>query len=616
MKLSELTIKNFRSIEDETFEFNDLNILVGKNNSGKSNVLKAIDLVLREGYTMKLTTNDYYLQDETKTVYVSLEFNNFTTDELEIIRDEIKYPVTIDYTRYSQDQIYHSIVENDCIKMVLEITGNDVSKKIFLGDIPYKYFSNDLKAAIVNTVYIPAIRDHSQILRITKYSFLNRLLNKIYEMAEEEKKEELNDILANASEKCKEIFREYEEKIDQMSKLIIQHDGVRFSILPSDRTTIYKKLDILLNDGIETELDFKGSGIQSVLVLTLFKLYADLKVGGAILLIEEPESFLHPHANRHMSKILKEFSSEDNIQIIFSTHSPNYLEDVDFKDIILLRKENHKSIKKCIGEISDEIKLKKEMTSSNLELFFSDKVVLVEGQTENFILPYYAKDINLKFDFDKKNISLIDVGSKSNLSSYIELLNDLEIPWLAMVDRDFVDLNQSKRLLMKMNRELDIDLDLENDTEVSLIAKLADQGICVLKHGGMENYYSKEWLLEIIYDIIENECESDDTGQIKTEIQNYSDINNRDQLKKDINTTFNLSELDSQLIEDVINVKTKLLELDMTDEGLGKSLEKIFNKLHLTKPKIALRIRNYIRMADIEENLQNDISNVINKIFQ
>ena len=314
MQLYRVHIENYRSIENMTLDLNKRNILVGKNNSGKSNVLKAIDLVLGEKY-LKLAKNDFFNQDETKTIKIDLFFNNFNDTELQSIKSEIVYRVNVDGLWYSPEQIQSELETKKEIKIEIEITSANFSKNIFFGDIYYKYFSNELKNAIVNTVYVPSLRDHTQILKITEYSFLNKLLSKIYEKADSEKKEQLKEILKNATDKCKEIFEDYETKLDNISKSIIEHDGLRFSMLPSDYKEIYKKLNILLNDGIETELNFKGSGIQSIIIISLFKLYADLKIGSALLLIEEPESFLHPQANRHMANIISQICNEDNIQL-------------------------------------------------------------------------------------------------------------------------------------------------------------------------------------------------------------------------------------------------------------------------------------------------------------
>ncbi len=615
MQLYQIHIENYRSIENITFALNKCNILVGKNNSGKSNVLKAIDLVLGERYP-KLTKNDFFNQDETKTIKIDLYFNNFSDTEIDSIKSEIKYNVNVERVVYSPEQIKSELSTKKEIKIEIEITSENLSKKIFFGNIYYKYFSNELKNAIVNTVYVPSLRDHNQILKITEYSFLTKLLSKIYEKADLVKKEELKDILKNATSKCKEIFEDYEIKLDNISKSIIEHDGLRFSMLPSDYKEIYKKLNILLNDGIETELDFKGSGIQSIIIISLFKLYADLKIGSALLLIEEPESFLHPQANRHMANILSQICKEDNIQLIVTTHSPNYLYGLDLKDVILLNKADGKTEINQINFIRDEIKLKKELNPTNLELFFANKVVLVEGDTDKILLPNLSKKLNADFNFDKKNISIVDVGSKSNLDIFIELLNSFKIPWVALLDKDFVSLSESKGLLNRMNSKFGFGVMIDNLSEKELISKFKEHNIYVLSYGEIENYYVKEWLFKILDSFLHDlDLPSEIKLDIQTKINTITLSSQINEIKRDLNIKHSLDECNSSIINKVINIKFELLNLDLDSHKVGKKLVNIFDSLDLTKPKIALRIEQYISLESMDVNKKEDITEFIRNVF-
>lgn len=615
MQLYKIHIENYRSIEDLTLKLHKRTILVGKNNSGKSNVLRAIDLVLGEKY-LKVTKNDFFNQEDTRTIKIDLFFNAFSTSELDNIKQEIIYRVNVDGVWYSPEQIQFELETKKEVKMEIEILNANISKKIYFGDIYYKYFSNELKNAIVNTVYVPSIRDHNKILKINEYSFLNKLLGKIYEIADPTKKDELKDILKEASDKCKEIFETYESKLDTISKSIIEHDGLRFSMLPSDYKEIYKKLNILLNDGIETELDFKGTGIQSIIIISLFKLYADLKVGSAFLLIEEPESFLHPQANRHMANMLTEICEEDNIQLMFTTHSPNYLFGMDLKDIILLRKRENKTIKTQVETITDETKLKKELNPSNLELFFADKVVLVEGETDKILLPIVAQKVSNEYNFDKKNISIVDVGSKANLDVFIELLNSFGIPWLALLDKDFVSLTESKGLLKRMNSRFDYGIDVESSTELELISKFKEHNIHVFSFGEIENYYAKEWLFRILDDFIDDlELAESIKSDIKGRLNEITVSSERDAIKRDINTMHRPDEYASSIISQLINIKFNLLTLDLNAEKIGKTLENIFSGLKLTKPRIALKIKPHLDLSDLQSEKKEDIKTFIDSIF-
>nr|WP_321498656.1 AAA family ATPase [uncultured Methanolobus sp.] len=615
MLLSKVHIENYRSIENLELNLKKCSFLVGKNNSGKSNVLKAINLVLGEGF-VKTSLNDFFNRDDTRVIKIKLIFTHFTVAEKSNVKRLILYPVRVDRDYYAIEDVKNIFESSNEITMEVIISSTQTQKNIYFGDLYYKYFSNDLRDAIVSTLYIPSVRDPSKLLKINDYSFLNKLLNKIYENADEIKKEELAIILQDATEKCKELFVDYEQSLDDITKSIIEHNGLKFSMLPTESKNIYKKLDILLDDGFESELDFKGSGIQSVVIISLFKLYSDLKIGQGLLLIEEPESFLHPQANRHLAKVLSKFCNEENMQILIATHSPTYLQSANVQEIILLNKKEGKTNHKQIENISDETKLKKELNNSNLELFFADKVILVEGETEKILLPVIAKQVDERYDFDKKNFSIIDVGSKSNLGIFIELLNKFEIPWISLVDNDFVNLSESKKTLVSLNNKFAFGFDIETESKNRLIELFKGKGVYVLSCGEIENYYSKKWLYQLLDDYI---CQLDlSTGEIDEillHLDNFTDPSLKIQFCRNLPVSGNLSEDDKKFLLDIITIKEKILLLDIGMDKLGKELEKILSKLKLTKPKIAVKLKDFVEIEDIPPEKKEDITSFISKIF-
>lgn len=533
---------------------------------------------------------------------------------LKLKLNSIKYNVRVDDIFYTPDSFEYILKNENKVVMEVEFSANNISRNIYFGNIYYKYFSAELKDSIVGTLYIPAVRDPNKILKVTDYSFLNKLLSIIYEKADSAKKEDLEKTLKIATEKCKEIFDEPERELDRITKAIIAHKGLKFAMLPSDSKNVYKKLDILLDDGIETELDFKGSGIQSVVIISLFKLYSDLKAGNVLLLIEEPESFLHPQANRHMAKILYDFCTNDNIQLIVATHSPNYLESSNIKDIILLDKKESKTKATQIDNISDETKLRRELNVSNLELFFADKVVLVEGETEKILLPVIAKQIDERNDFDRKNYSIIEVGSKANLDIFIELLNKFNIPWISLLDKDVLN-RESKKIIEKLNKNFSYGIDTANVSEEYLIDKFKENGIYILSHGEIENYYHKEWLYKILDDLIlELNIDIETKKEIIIKMNNFTNVSVKNSMYKEI-LSKQLDVYDKELMKKIISVKAELINLDLNTKKVSEKLEQIFKEIKLTKPKIALKLKQHIKIDDLEENKRDEIKSLIECIF-
>ena len=619
MLLSEVYIKNYRSIEELTLKLGKCSIIVGKNNSGKSNILKAIDLVLGEKY-IKLTKNDFYNRDENREIKIKLTFTDLTPEEITKIQSNITYGakggIPAEELKY-----YLKTERRIAVEAILKL--NHTSRNLYIAGIFYKYLSNEIKDSIVSTLYIPAVREPGNILKVTEYSFLNKLLSIMYKQSDPIQKKALEDALLKATEKCGEMFGTYERELDRITKSIIEHNGLKFAMLPSDSNSLYKKLEILLDDGFETELDFKGSGTQSIIIISLFKLYSDLKAENALLLIEEPESFLHPQANRHMANTLSDFCAKDNIQLILTTHSPNYLQSCNFKDIILLDKKGLKTKSTQIDNISDETKLKRELNASNLELFFANKVILVEGNTEKFLLPAISKQINIEYDFDKKNYSIIDVGSKANLNIFIELLDKFNIPWISLLDKDVLN-QESKKIRTKLNQSFSYGIDVSNVNEGYLINEFKKNGIYIFSYGEIENYYLKEWLYNILDDfILDLNADSIVKEELKLKMNSFINSSDKSKLYKEVSGKY-LDSSDFNLMTKIINVKADIIDLDLNANKVSKKLEKIFEAFDLTKPKIALKLKDYIKACDLEKNKKDseleknkkdDIKDLVEYIF-
>ncbi len=615
MRLKKVHIENYRSLLNIDIDFSECTVFVGKNNSGKSNVLKAIDFVIGEGYN-RVSKNDFYNRDESLTIKIVLFFGSFTIEEKAEIKKNIPYGVKNEETYYSLEDVKRELDISGEIRIETEIFLGNTSKKLYIGDIYYKYLSTALKNAIVNSVYIPGVRAIDQMTVTYRNTILTKVLKLVYNSCSQTQKDELSDSIGAFSEKLKNIFEDCESRLDEISKEIINHDGLRVSIVPSDLDDLYKKLHIVLNDGIEAELDYKGTGIQNIIIIALFKLYSELRLGSALLLIEEPESFLHPHACRHIAKILKEIGESENIQLVITTHSPHNIINMNLTDIVLFSKKNNHTEKKQITSVLNETKLKKELNIDNLELFFSDKVVLVEGGTEKFIIPTIAKEFNSNFDFDKKDISVIEMGSKSNLDVFISLLNGFNIDWVALLDRDFAFKSESLGLMKKINTLFGYGFNIDSDSETDLITNFKTKGIYILQHGEIENYYSISWLYNILDSYIEDlSLSSSNEDFFKEQIGMITNTTDIASFKRRLFTSITLGDYEQDILNKIISIKHELLSLDIDQPKVGKILEKIFHGLALTKPRIAIRLCPYVNINDLDQPKKDDLQEFVEIIF-
>jgi predicted ATP-dependent endonuclease of OLD family len=187
-----------------------------------------------------------------------------------------------------------------------------------------------------------------------------------------------------------------------------------------------------------------------------------------LLFIEEPEAHTHPQMQyvfiKNIKKLLKEgIQREDGekreLQYIISTHSSHIVADSDFNDIKYLKKEdknnviakNLKDLSKKYEENTSQYQfLKQYLTISRAEIFFADKAILIEGDTERILIPTIMKKIDIEEEIRhqdgkttdeylpllSQNISIIEVGAYSQIfDNFIEFLG---IKTLIITDFDTV----------------------------------------------------------------------------------------------------------------------------------------------------------------------------------
>ncbi|MBE2914171.1 ATP-dependent nuclease [Anoxybacillus flavithermus] len=505
MFVSDLYIKNFRSIKDIHVSFKEgKNILIGKNNAGKSNIIKALDLLLGEKLPSKssLDIKDFHavekeIQGNKKTEYANELFiavklsgkvpDGSDFEKIKIIRPErfgIEY-----WAKFENDQV----VIHDKLKADFEDfdpksdldkfegtnlsywirTKEEVVFYIYANrhgsddeDIQFihgmlvkdkmneKYFrcfpiSKKLRDSFITSSILPAFREPSNQLKVSNWTWYGKLLKALWDS----KTKEVDEDIKKQSEMIKtltdKVFEAATDDIKDKLKELINHSYVSFRMLPNERDDVYKNVSIYINDGIESQLSEKGSGLQSALIIGLFSYYCSrFHKCNSLLAVEEPELFLHPHARRMLSNKLDDFvslNSDYKNQVIIATHSQEFIRNTEIENIIVVRKPEGTSETKTFSltnnerTIQDIQKIKQLLWSKNSELFFADKVILVEGG-EEYIIPVIADFIFQQPGIlDKKNISVIKVGGKSQFGIYMALLRDLGIDYFVIADFDYLE---------------------------------------------------------------------------------------------------------------------------------------------------------------------------------
>lgn len=523
MYISKFTAFNFRSLKQVFVRLeNGKNVIVGKNNSGKSNIIKGIEILIGEKFPtyINFSNNDYYTfenVDEETGEITEVTSNNIYLEAVlegrdfdEVIIRTIKKQTAFSKIRNS-DCLYSKINDNEfnvnydlfqsldeldsreeviqCgelyggrpkktewknAEVLIEFLKESKIIKLFFSksriddeksgfglicvdgnnDIWISHFlSKKLRDSLITTTVISALRSQKEDLRLVHYSWFGKLIKGLWEANkksihptfEKTYEELIKDKSSDIKLFVDEVFRKDTAEIRKLLEGAIAHKSISFRFMNDSTSELYKNIQLFVNDGIDRPLHEKGTGIQSAIIISLFSLYCnDYHNNSSLLITEEPELFLHPQARRVISAELDKFlygSESQQRQLIISTHSIEYLKNVDPFNIVRVYKDsvhNCSVVKQLNEDTSKQIslELKRFLWSNNTELFFADKVVLVEGG-EVYLIPAIVDKINAKNQLlDYENITVSRVNGKGTFLVYIKMLECFNIPYVILGDLD------------------------------------------------------------------------------------------------------------------------------------------------------------------------------------
>lgn len=273
------------------------------------------------------------------------------------------------------------------------------------------------------------------------------------ELEETDKKfdEKYESIFENVLKKIKEFGGLKKDDLNIKIKSLLQQSN----ILKGNTTVFYN-----YNDQSNLPENYNGLGYLN-LISIIFEIEniindfskEDQKADINLLFIEEPEAHTHPQMQyvfiNNIKSLLKKSSEEKkiNLQTIITTHSSHIVSQSDFSDIKYFNKSNNgtwcknlKDLKKLYEDDEKSYRfLKQYLTLNRAEVFFADKIIFIEGDTERILLPAMLKKIDLEGEeLDEKllsqNISIIEVGRHSKIFQHF--LNFLQIKTLIITDID------------------------------------------------------------------------------------------------------------------------------------------------------------------------------------
>ena len=159
-------------------------------------------------------------------------------------------------------------------------------------------------------------------------------------------------------------------------------------------------------------------------------------VHGLVLLIEEPEMYLRPQAQRYLYRLLRRLADAGN-QVIYSTHSPSFLNVSRLEELALVDRHPVRGTAILHPEplsANDDFRVLSEFDAERGELFLARAVLLVEGQTEKLAFPFVFDALG--HDPDREGITIVACGGKSNIPLFARVCRAVRVPFVAVHDRD------------------------------------------------------------------------------------------------------------------------------------------------------------------------------------
>lgn len=502
MKIGRLEIENFKSIRSMVIEdIDNALILVGKNNTGKTVVLDAIRLLGGE-YTV--TADDFTFPERNIVIKTEIVFEDEDYEELHSHGIICKYK---NFQSWKRTFLSHfPSLEENRLKFSLVVSGNGIRRY----DDGFKK-DNALIRQVLPKIYFIDSQRH-----------LGAIEDDLLMFQDDENLQRLKDhqCMFNSRHQCRKCF--------QCIGLISQKTAGELNVMEAMRLTEFKLYSsnlgafagkvnryFKMNGGYSETIEYQagvdsdqlyniqgiavneargsrlpvaklGKGMRSIYVLSLLEAYIDEKSrNSCIILMEDPEIFLHPQLQKSAAEVLYHLSKKN--QVVFSTHSPNMIFNFTSRQIrqIVLDKDYYSIARhpEDIDVILDDLGY-----TAN-DLMNVSFVFIVEGRQDKSRLPlllkkYYSEIYNA--DGTLSRVSIITTNSCTNIKTYANLkyINKLYFKdqFLMIRDGDGQDPEVLARQLCKYYEE-------RNLSDVDRLPKVTRRNVLILKYYSFENYF-------------------------------------------------------------------------------------------------------------------------------
>ncbi len=454
MKIKKISIQNFRGIDKlENLEISNLNTFVGKNDAGKSTILRALDCFFD---VKKFDIKDVFKgkqEDESTSIEISflptMDVDDLVLDSKKLITIKkgfsivnnktklIEYYLCNDFTEEKNQNLWNK-KEQDLNQIVSDL-GEEPNKsgrgkknilrieqiKTILADKERKEIYHELGDFLKNIektyeVSLPeySLFDAEQDLNIEATNFQSQfkpIISAYFETTKDKTAEIEKGLKDDLATEFEEIRKYMTKNVSGLKKL---NPSTEF-----DWSKSLKKFDLNLEfDGqnFDVPISHKGTGFKRLLMVAYFEYLASKKsIKNQIFAIEEPETYLHPSAQQDLLNSIIRIS--DNSQFFLTTHSPVFAGATDGENSILVTKDERgishysRESENIIEQIINELGIRPDYNLLK-EIKY---LIFVEGKDDIHFLNSYAKTV-LNKDLEDDKILCV-IGGGGSLKNYADL---------------------------------------------------------------------------------------------------------------------------------------------------------------------------------------------------
>ncbi len=472
MYVSEIKIKNFRNFIDSNVLFNQgLNIIIGHNNAGKTNLIKALQQVLDRNLKEKPSIDDFCKTNKDYSIPPSIEISVFIkeyNDEPDdknvvydwLIKDSPEYLAQLTYvfelpTKNHED--YKKQIENckneqgefiqeKCLKLIGKKFISKYVSRIYGGDPSNQDKADSENLDRFDFQFLDAIRDAERQMFFGSNTLLRDVLNYFldYDLTNgqgfENLSEENIDLLRQREEEFNEkskdlleilIGRIDRDKILQYSKDTGADKGgiPNFDAEITEQELLFALRLIVEKSNLKIPIKNNGLGYNNLLFIALIlakmQMESSAHMGDnakvfPILAIEEPEAHLHPSMQSKFLKFLN--SNKQARQLFITSHSTHITSAVSLDSIICLYQDINENFKvgypgrlfnDTIEDKNSRLYVQRFLDATKSNMLFADRLIFVEGLAEQLLIPCFAEYLGLENELIDSHTSIISVDSRT-----------------------------------------------------------------------------------------------------------------------------------------------------------------------------------------------------------